>query len=100
MRYLQVLAIPAALALAAGSMRAERKYVIGTQIDFVTGGANRAPVGGSANLLQTDFSYCYAVYPSISLSTSGSNSSFRLNYSYGTYRVATESEIDSDTHAI
>jgi len=65
MRHLKIFVIAVSFIQAGDDLRAERRYVVGTEVSFVTGGSNRSPVGSGSTLLQTGFSYFNAVYPSI-----------------------------------
>ncbi len=100
MRHLKIFVIAVSFIQAGDDLRAERRYVVGTEVSFVTGGSNRAPVGGGNTLLQTAFSYFNGVYPSITFTSAGSKSSFLMNYNCGLYRSNTDLDIDSASHGM
>ncbi len=83
------------------SALAERKYTVGTQLDFAAGGTNRPAVSGIDQIqIPREFASFYAYYPSIQLKSTGERSVFEASYVYGHYRANTDLDFESESHAV
>src|SRR5262245_42371142 len=63
----------------------ERRYIVGTSIDFVGGGANSLP--NSSIGVGQQMVLFYAFYPSIRIDSMGAHSSLNASYSFGLNRT-------------
>ena len=88
-----------AVLLLTGTLRAERKYVFGTNCDFVGGAGNQL---GSSNLnlkpLNQGVIPSFSVYPSLSLESTGQHSTFDLNYTFLGERFQIDQPMTTTSH--
>ena len=85
---------------AANTGFAERKYVLGTSVDFMGGVGNDTQ--GSINLSQlgADAAPFISVYPSVNLSSIGQRSTFKLDYTFVAERFRTTDGLTTTSHAV
>jgi hypothetical protein len=85
----------------ADTIRAERKYTAGLQIDFVSGGTNRP---GSGNFepgrLEQSLVPFFTVYPSFDFKSISQHSHLDFNYAFGLDRYVSEQEFNSESHSM
>jgi hypothetical protein len=85
----------------AGTIRAERKYTAGLQVDFVSGGTNRL---GSGNFqlggLEQGLVPFYGVYPSLEFKSIGQHSHLDFNYAFGLDRYVNKQQFNSESHSL
>lgn len=86
------------LAFAATLQAEQRNYVLGTTIDFVTGGQNNRNGAGFGQAVQP-VSFFYAAYPSITMTSTGARSVFNLAYTFGFDRTESDPGFSSKSHA-
>ena len=76
---------------------APRKYVIGSRIDFLTGGSNM-PFG--TGLISTnEFLPFYGAHPSIDMTSTGEHSVLKSSYAFGYDRIDSDTPWISRSHA-
>jgi len=100
MRYGKLLMLCAALLVPAAGARAERKFILGTQVDFVTGGSNQ--MGNSSlsfSQFQKSLAFYYGVYPSLDLKATGRHSQLDCSYSALGDRFNGDQKVTSVSHA-
>jgi hypothetical protein len=78
--------------------RAERKYVLGTSVDFMGGVTNQARGLDLSRLGEGVFPF-YSVYPSISLSSTGQRSTIDLDYTFTGEYFQTTPRLTTTSHA-
>jgi hypothetical protein len=79
---------------------AERKYVLGTSVDFMGGVGNDTQ--GNINLQQLgeDVAPFFSVYPSVSLSSTGQHSTLKLDYTFIAEHYFTTDGLTTTSHAV
>ena len=97
MRHARCLVILSLFVGIADTIRAERKYTAGLQIDFVSGGTNRP---GSGNFELGRLAPFYAVYPSFEFKSIGQHSHFDFNYAFGLDRYVSDLNLTSESHSM
>jgi hypothetical protein len=75
----------------------ERRYIVGTSIDFVGGGANS--LSNSSVSVGQHMVFFYALYPSIRIDSTGGRSLLNAAYSFGLNRTETGENLHSSTHS-
>lgn len=99
MRYCKILTFSMILLGTVPLCRAERKYVLGTQLDFMGGVTNSfgGPNGGQTQALQKMFPY-FSLFPTIDLRSEGRSSVFTVSYSFMWERMETEPKLTAAAH--
>jgi hypothetical protein len=100
-RHLKLLAACVLLSLLPADLQAERKYIIGSGISFTTGASTSASVSGLGfEQLSSGFSPFYGSYPSIEIQSTGRNSVLDVSYAFGLYRLQSDLNVGSESHAL
>jgi len=87
------------LLLQATAARAERDFVISSQIDLVNGLSNHPSASGiDLSLLPKDLTYFYGIYPSIRMLSKGAHSAFETSYALGIDRNSSGLDLNSRSH--
>src|SRR5436309_8569887 len=99
MRTLKTLLLILALPYGLETAHAQRKYIVGTQIDFAGGRTSWSTSAQSGvTQPQTDPTIFYSAYPSIELKSTGDHSLFEASYVYGFNRTTTNLARDNGSH--
>lgn len=81
--------------------QAERKYVLGTSIDFMGGVSNQVGQSGfNLSRLEQGIVPFYSVYPSANLSSVGHHSTIDLNYTFVAERFQMTAPLTSLSHTV
>src|SRR5437867_81037 len=99
MRTLKTLFLILALPYGLETANAQRKYIVGTQIDFAAGRTSWSTSAQSGvTQLQTDPTLFYSAYPSIELKSAGNHSLLEASYVFGLNRTSTDLAQDNGSH--
>ena len=79
----------------------DRKYVVGTTVDFVSGGNGQSAAGiGVTDGSNQASSFFYEVYPSIQMRSTGEHSTLEVSYAFGFSRVSSGLNYNSNSQAV
>jgi hypothetical protein len=79
----------------------QRKYVVGTTVDLVSGGTNN-PTTTGISLGQTNqpVTSFYSLYPSINATSTGEHSLLNFSYTFGFNRTNSQPAVNSESHGL
>ena len=86
--------------LAANTGHAERKYVLGTSVDFMGGASNDTGGGFNLSTVEEGTAPFYGVYPSLNFSSVGQRSVLNINYSFVAEQFLMNETLTTTSHAV